>query len=413
MKALRITFKTLMIVSILAFLIIACEEKEPVSIYDPGVTGNETPIVTTVAPDSNYTADNVTFSGVGVVQITGENFSATPDYNNVFFDGVPGEVMSSTETTLRVRVPIVSGDSIEVKVATQGAFHFGTYADPYAITPAVEDIGGFDDLDQLYALACDETETLWVTAFGDPTISIIAVEPDSLKETRFSSLTVSSTSLKYGGRDRLFMTGGALLYAMNRETEKLDPSVMIPVGSADVTFDVDFLDSTQAFMALKKSPDFGYIMSVDLEAVKMDTAANYDSLGIESIRVYEDELYVAGSYLVSGVKQASSVWRNSISGATLGQNELVLDLADYPEYTSAQIAAITFSDDGKMFMGLNSVTAILVYDNGILKPFYDPVLSPPTKDLTWGNGDYLYQLKTTRLTKINMVEPGAAYGGRF
>jgi len=30
----------------------------------------------------------------------------------------------------------------------------------------------------------------------------------------------------------------------------------------------------------------------------------------------------------------------------------------------------------------------------------------------WGNGDYLYQLQATRVSKINMVEAGAAYAGR-
>ena len=50
-----------------------------------------------------------------------------------------------------------------------------------------DEIGGFDDLDQLYAVACDETETLWVTAFGDPTIKVIAVEPDEILKGRANS----------------------------------------------------------------------------------------------------------------------------------------------------------------------------------------------------------------------------------
>ncbi|NQV13936.1 IPT/TIG domain-containing protein [bacterium] len=406
------TPRLLMLLSILVLMMAACEE-DPESIYDPDVTGGETPVVSSVVPDSNYNSEDVTFSGVGVVQITGENFSPVTDHNIVFFDGMPGEVISSTTTLLIVRVPDVSGDSVEVKISVQGAFHFGDYANPYKITPALHEIGGFDDLDQLYAVACDETETLWITAFGVPTISIIAVEPDSLKETRFSSLTVASTSFKYGGKDRLFMTGGAILYAMNRQTESADFSALFTINPSDITKDVDFVDSTLAFVAIKKAPNLGYIMSADMEAVSMDTATAYDSLGIESIRIFDNELYVAGSYLIGGVNQPSVIWKNSIIGNSLGPKQFVLDLSDYPEYGSAQITAITFSEDGKMYIGLNLVSAILQFDNGILQPFYDPILSPPTKDLTWGNGEYLYQLKSNRMIKINMVEVGAAYGGRF
>lgn len=400
-----------LIVGILTLTLLTCEE-DPISIYDPDETGDTTPVVTSVAPDSNFSADGVTFSGVGVVMVTGQYFSETASKNLVFFDGSPGEVLSSTSTSLRVRVPDVEGDSIMVKVSVQGAFDFATLDGYYTMVPAVQEIGGFDDLDQLYAIACDETETLWITSFGNPTMNVITVEPDSLKATAFSTLTVSSTSLKYAGNDRLFLTGGALLYTMNRATGSFDPSIMFQVAQSDVTLDVDIVDQNQAFMAIKKSPNLGYIMSLDLGSGNIDTAAAYDSLGIQSIRIFEDDIYVAGSYQVGGVDQSSAVWKNSISGATLGARELVVDLADYPEYEGVQISAITFSADGKMFIGLNSVSAILVYDNGILSPFYDPILSPPTADLTWGNGNYLYQLKTTRVNKIDMVEAGAVYGGR-
>lgn len=412
MKYTKSTLKVLLAIAILASMMIACVEESD-SIYDPDATSGETPVVTTVVPDSNYSANGTIFSGIGVVQIVGENFSATPNFNTVFFNGIAGFVMSASETELRVRVPNVSGDSIAVQIAVQGAYHFGEYSNPIELTPAVNDIGGFDDLDQLYSLACDETETLWLTSFGSPTINIIAVEPDSLKETRFSSLTVASTSFKYGGKDRLFMTGGALLYSMNRVTESMDPSVVLPIATSDITKDIDFVDSTQAFMAIAAAPNLGFIMSVDLDLVTIDTAAAYDTLSIEAVRVYNDDLYVVGSYKVDGANVASAVWKNLINGSTLGERELVVDLGDYPEYLGVQISSITFSATGKMYLGLDGVDAIVVYDNGILEPFYAPVLSPPTKDLTWGNGDYLYQLKINRLVKIDMVEGGAPYGGRY
>jgi hypothetical protein len=410
------TSKSLIAFGLLILMVVACEE-EPESIYESGVIGNDTPVVTSVSPDSNFSADNVTFSGVGVVQIVGENFSPVSDFNNVFFNGSPGNVLSATETTLRVQVPNISGDSIEVQVAVQGAFHFGIYDNLYEMISPVAEIGGFDDLDLLYAIACDETETLWVTAFGNPTVKIIGVEPDSLKKDMFFSRTVSSTSFKYGGLDRLFMTGGVLLYAMNRATEQIDASVIVQLPSSKTTMDVDFASPSLGFIAVKEAqssgPSLGTISSVDMSNSGNSTVADYDSLLIESIRVFGNELYVAGSYQIDGVNQPSMIWKNTITGSTLGANELVLDLADYPEYGSAQITAITFSNDGKLYMGLNSASAVLVLADGILTPFYDPVLTPPTQDLTWGNDNFLYQLKSNRLIKIDMVEAGALYPGRY
>ncbi len=412
MKRFKITLKVTLVLGLLAITFTGCEE-DPVSIYQDGVPGEPAPIVTAVVPDSNFSADHVTFSGIGVVEITGQNFSPTPVFNTVFFDGVSGEVLSSSTTSIRVKVPKVVGDSVAIRVTVQEAYDFGDYASGYKITTATQEIGGIEPQEQLYSIACDLSETVWVTALNDPTIKIIAIEPDSSFENRISSLTVSSTSLKYGGRDRLFMTGGAILYSMNKVTESVDPSVFITPNAQDATLDIDFVDSTQAFMALRKAPNLGYIMTIDLETVSMDTAAVYDTLTIQSIRIFEDELFVAGYYKIEGEIQPSAVWKNSIFGSTLGPRELVLDLADHPDYTNAQITTITFSEDGKLFIGLNSVNAILVYKDGILKPYYAPILSPPTLDLTWGNGDFLYQLKTNQIIKINTVETGASYGGRF
>lgn len=84
MKLFKSIIQPLVFLSAAFFILIACEE-DPKSIYDPDVVGNLDPIITTVVPDSNFSSGNIAFAGIGVVIISGENFSATRDYNNVFF----------------------------------------------------------------------------------------------------------------------------------------------------------------------------------------------------------------------------------------------------------------------------------------------------------------------------------------
>jgi len=413
MKKIHVKPYLLVALGILCLFLITCEE-DPVSIYDPDETGKPQPVLTMVAPDSNFNADGLSFSGVGVVTITGQNFSEVPEMNIAFFDGIPGEVLSASETSLRVRLPDVQGDSVDVKVSVQGAFHFGEYDDYLKVVPAVEEIGGFDDLDQLYSIACDTSETLWIAAFGVPTIQVLAVPPGGLKESKFSALTVSSTALKWGGQDRVYLSGGALVYPIDSKTGTYSFTDFMIFNTADVAKDIDFVDSTLAFVGIKKAPGLGYVMNVDMQTGVIDTAAAYDSLEIDCIRVFDGDLYVSGYYRVDGESQASGIWKSRIIGDSLGTRELVLDLNDYADYANAKITALTFSADGKMYLGLDAVHAILQYDHTLgLQPLYSPVLDPPTRDLTWGNGNHLYQLKTSRLIKIDMVEPGASYGGRY
>jgi len=411
MRLHKTTIRTLILTLLLLCVIMSCEE-DPQSIYDPDVTGEPSPAISLVAPDSNFNQSNVSFAGEGVVSITGSNFSPVADYNVVFFNGLQGEVLSASETNLLVRAPDITGDSIVIRVGVQGAFHFAEYPTPYTLVPAVESVGGFDDLDQLYAIACDPDDALWITTFGAPRVNMYSVFPDSVKKIEFSTLTVSSTGMKYGGNDLLFLTGGAILYAMNKATGVYDANYLYPFAGADVTRDVEFMDNTHAFVAFKKAPNLGYIMGISFDTGAKDTLMAYDSLSIQCIRAFDNDLYVSGVRTVNGANTASIIYKNQMNGFTLGASELVLDLGDYPEYATAQVNAMTFSADGKLYLGLNSVHAVLVYDGIDLKPFYPHILSPPTQDLTWGNGDYLYQLKTSRLNKINMVEAGAPYAGR-
>ncbi|MCB9248879.1 MAG: hypothetical protein H6613_10230 [Ignavibacteriales bacterium] len=85
--------------------------------------------------------------------------------------------------------------------------------------------------------------------------------------------------------------------------------------------------------------------------------------------------------------------------------------------------AITFSEDGKLFMGTSGVgfdPNVLVYltTDKTLKQWYSEVISGPISNFAWDTGNSLYYIREKSATlqqqifKINMVMKGAPYFGR-
>jgi len=196
MKLFKSIIQPLMLLSATFFILIACEE-DPKSIYDPDAIGNPDPIIATVVPDSNFSSGNIVFAGIGVVRITGENFSATREYNSVFFDGVLGTILSASTTSLRVQVPNVTGDSVQVRITVRDAYYFGDYSSPLPVVSAVKEVGGFIDSDSyISTVSCDNSGNTYVN--GDKNIYII--KPDSVKSEYNSTILTGIGKMKMGPR---------------------------------------------------------------------------------------------------------------------------------------------------------------------------------------------------------------------
>ena len=72
---------------------------------------------------------------------SGSNFSENITENHVYFNGIPGTILSSTASSMVVITPNLVSDSVKITVSVQGAFIFGEYVNLYSLTAAVVEYG--------------------------------------------------------------------------------------------------------------------------------------------------------------------------------------------------------------------------------------------------------------------------------
>ena len=102
----------------ISFLIFSCEDPNyPENIWDENDQGNPSPSISSVEPDA-------AFAGIDTLTISGQNFSENTSENLVYFNNMLGEVVNATSTSLSVITPNLVSDSVQIRVAVQGAFLF-------------------------------------------------------------------------------------------------------------------------------------------------------------------------------------------------------------------------------------------------------------------------------------------------
>jgi hypothetical protein len=122
---------------------------ESSSLYDPNFESERPdPVMSVIEPESGWLA------GVEGVVIRGENFSENSEENRVYFDGIPGEILSSTSSEIRIRPAQTVGDAVEVKVTVREAINFSNSLD-YVLDQAVFPAPGSISNDNVLAVATD------------------------------------------------------------------------------------------------------------------------------------------------------------------------------------------------------------------------------------------------------------------
>jgi len=403
------------LLGVLLLVFTACELDET-SIYDEDDTGRPTPTIATIDPALD------TWSGIGVVTISGTNFSTIPEENLVFFNAEQGDVLSASANELQVQVPNMAYDgmafldSIEIKVAVQGAHLFATYPHPYKLKNAAPFYGGFTDYDVISAVAANANDTIFV-ATGD---GVFLIEPDSAKrdEAWGRVLTTGVTTMKIGPEGYLYYAQGYAMFRINPANPQVPDGWFAAWGSTETAVDMDFDMDGKIFVAQRS----GLIIKVDASApFTPGTPAPVEEWGVytvgevTAIRVFDGDLYVAGVDTSSGT---CKVWKNEILADTLGATIPVADWSTLPEAGSSKITCITFSADDEMYVGANKNIALAKLEGGSFVGHYTEILTPPTKNMVWGGGEYLYMARLAsstamqRVIQVNMMEAGAPYYGR-
>ncbi len=409
----------LLIVAILlgSLLVIHCSEPDyPKNIYDPNAEALPDPVITSVSP-----SDSV-FSGIGIVTITGQNFSDRLDQNLIYFNGNRGEIQSASNTELVVKTPNLIADSVKIQVAVIGAYKFAEY-DNYKLYPPVVEWGNFDHFFALYGMAMDTAENLYVSHSDDR--DILRVFADGTRDS-----VVYGTHSAFLKADAMRMGPDGELYLARR----YKTIYKIPAGGGTASawkslpgsikaYDLDFDQHGNLYSGGRKNEL--YRINVLTGESSFSTVAQYPTdVHVNAIRVFDGYVYIIGHYIGTDTTVIQDgIWRNQIQDAsTLGPTELVIDWGAAMGPTAPIMNGITFSADGTMIIACDNEVALFSveppYSDQEITPIYTEVLDPPATKITWGNGGYLYVNSRSsddakkRIFRIDMVTQGAPYYGR-
>jgi IPT/TIG domain len=397
-------------------LFISCEEKQLNEVWPPvNFAGAARPVITKVYPDpATSDKDSVSFAGVGIIYIEGENFSDKPIENTVHFNGKLGETLESNSTLLKVRIANVVGDSIVVKLNVTGSLLYATYKEndfyaPFKTKNAARSYLAIDQNTDISGLAVDENDNVYVLTTQKKILKISNPESDAVVFA--DAIFIVAPGMRMGPDSLLYITRGTKsLYTVGEggKTARLI-SYNNKVGPID--FDVNknlFAGGKGETIEVLKASD-----GTD------ETVADYSGYEITSLRVFDGYVYVSGKYTGDdSLAMTQAIWKNQIldSDGNLGTNELVLDWGTFVGDNGPDITAITFDEDGEMYIGQNKDGAIYMLNSN--EYFYPQILTSPSTNLTWGNGDYLYVSKhpddpaAWDLVRVEVTKKGAIYYGR-
>ncbi|RQV99409.1 MAG: hypothetical protein EH225_11615, partial [Calditrichaeota bacterium] len=184
------SFSILSIFVIMIFLM-QCAEEPQKSLWetDPNYEVKPDPIVTKVEPQSAY-------AGITEVTVYGDNFDPSDNYSHtrVYFGGAKAQILSITgDSIINCIAPVVTGDSLLIKVQVDGALLFGV-SDPYKVEQAQQEYGGITGAYDAYGMAVDLNENLYLS-LGDGRIIYVTPEEEVME---FDTLDAFFRTMKMG-----------------------------------------------------------------------------------------------------------------------------------------------------------------------------------------------------------------------
>ena len=391
-----------------SILIFSCEEPDsPDSIWDENDQGGSTPIVDTVEPSQGA------FAGIDTLTIIGQYFSENLSENLVYFNGMLGNVVGATSTSISVVPPNLVSDSVQISVAVQGSFVFGKYENLYTLSAAVLEYGPFDQFTDIYSLDLDRQENLIVSLNATPDAQFWIVDTNQ-DSAVWSSALAKASGMKLGPTGSIyFVNYQRFLYRDEQGTEKENTEIFKRLnGNAT---DLDFDENGNLFLGGTGSTiDHVDIYNEDGLTDGVSEAKNLDTLDLISLKVFNNFLYV----LTTTVSSDQAIYKIPIldNSGSLGDLELVFDWSNYTN-KEASALCLTLSESGDIFVGSDWTTQPLtMIQNGSASGFYNTILTAPIVYMAWGNGNYLYVINktedTNRVQKIDTRITGASYFGR-
>lgn len=384
-----------------AVFFLSCEDDLTPSLYEDQPKG-ATPVVNSIDPAAGL-------AGVTMLTITGENFSAVPDNNYVYFNATRVPVVEASPTTLVIKAPNITGDDLQVKVAVFGVELFSNTIS-YSLEAAVAPIYEFADFEDPYAIAIDGTGNFYISLVVDNAgRGVWKLTPDGTftefapkgGETFYNDLKVGPEGKLYGVRN---------VRAVFEITEGQSPAA-IPVSQTSAKFVAIDFDADDNLWLGGEGGNIWRITLSDGSSKDFPFEPK-----ISSMKVFDGYLYVtASSATESGVYKMQIV-----SADELGAPETVFKFSDHYTLGVDRMLSMTISADGEIFVGTNTDEVILLVKNdGSFEAFYEGLLAGPAINMTWGDDTNLYftsqvieGVQQQLIYRVNTERLGAPYYGR-
>ena len=369
-----------------------CDSGTAPSIYDPDRSALPDPVIESIVPEGSALA------GVDIVTITGNNFSAEPANNLVYFEGIRGELLESSPTDLRVRPPNTPLPEIMIRVAVIGAENFSNSV-TYSLEAAAEYFGNIVAFEDIFGITTDPDGNVYVSLFSDSrSVGIIRMTPEG-ERSQYVETTFGWADMAFGPDGYLYSARSVRALFRFQEGSGQETWVVIPNTSVRLT--TLAIDENGRVWAAGKNTDI-YSIAADKTVTSFPFEAE-----IRDLALFDGHLYAAGLQLDTG-----KVWRFSIdSNGQLGAADEIIDAT---AYGGADVFALAVTTSGHLYIGTDAADpVIIVSPGGTWEPLYPGILESPANRFAWGPSGHLYmvgnrtELRDPAITRINTRREGA------
>jgi len=384
------------LIPLLALLIAGCEYDHPKAVWDPNEALGDIISVTSIEPAGRAVA------GVQTIKITGQNFSADPGKNQVYFGGAKTTVRSSSPTELIVNRPNSYGDSLIVNVLVDRAYILGRFS-PYGVAQVARLYGNLPSKNIVQMIDLDAQESIYALKNDKSVIKIPSNESPEVFGSRDFRGNASDLKVGPGGQVFIKQFSHTNLYVIPAEG-----GVTVKYGSfAKQGSFIDFDENNNCYTVGKNSGVS--VLKPDLTSAAV---GDYEDL---------DATWIKACYGFIYVSDAAGIYRSQILGpdGSLGGKERIFNLLLVPGYDTSAILSFAIAQSGNLYVATdNAVPLLMVSTDGAVQPFYQEIIIPNSGQLVWGNGNYAYinmtEVNATNdIFRIDMAEQGAPYQGRM
>jgi hypothetical protein len=399
MKVYSFLIITTFLLAVSLVVLIGCKYDVAEPMWDKSAATSTAVTITSIEPTQEA------LPGVNTITIHGSGFTGAIDtsvihnvatgkdtsiaYNGVRFNNVNAEVIEFSSTSIKVRRPNLSGDSITVNVAATQAL-LEVKSGLYKIDPVKTQYGSFVANVPLSTVTVDNAGNLYVVETTTRYLWKIASDGQKTQVGGATfALTRVPSDVKMGPDNKLYYLNNG--FPNTKEIRMVDLNLPTGVDSLWCTLNPvknvicgDFDANGYFYTGGRRS---GIVVIRPDRSQRAD--GYYATDTISNVRVFNGYVYIA---------DRTAIWRHSISDTSkVGAPEQVLDLTQ-GIFASRLVKTFSFSADGsKMYIGTDSPDPILIATDAMNIPItpdrvdilYKGILPSYCKQFCFGNMLYM------------------------